>query len=167
MAPVDARGEVSSLGRFPRLCSQGAGVTIIGADSRVHPTSANSGASMSDGVVRVNQVFVPGGLPRHTYVPRTGKGIEEKLRQASDNLCKLVTVTGATKSGKTVMTSTIYPRGRAVWLDGGTFGTEEDLWSEVVEQLDAFTETAQSVETLGELGAEIRGQSRARHPRCG
>jgi hypothetical protein len=49
-------------------------------------------------------VFVPGGLPKHTYVPRSNLRLEEQLRAATDNLCKLVTVTGPTKSGKSVLT---------------------------------------------------------------
>ena len=58
---------------------------------------------------KVSNVFVPGGMPKHTYVERTQTEIKNKLSDAKDNLCKLVTLTGQTKSGKTVLTQTIFP----------------------------------------------------------
>jgi hypothetical protein len=54
-------------------------------------------------MIRYQDVFVPGGFPRHTYNPRVELQLEEKLAEVKDNLCKLVTVTGQTKSGKTVL----------------------------------------------------------------
>jgi|GEM_PF-5939652 hypothetical protein len=45
-----------------------------------------------------SQIFVPGGMPLHTYVARSERNLENKLRSATDNLCELVTITGATKS---------------------------------------------------------------------
>ena len=40
--------------------------------------------------LRTSDVFVPGGLPRHTYVPREARNLEQRLAAAKDNLCKLV-----------------------------------------------------------------------------
>jgi hypothetical protein len=93
-------------------------------------------------IIKVSRVFVPGGLPRHTYVPRSNRGLEVDLRRSADDSCKLVTVTGATKSGKTVLTQTMFPRGEAIWLDGGSYGSESELWSDVLDHLDEFTDVA-------------------------
>jgi hypothetical protein len=68
---------------------------------------------------KVSEVFVPGGLPKYTYVPRSARKLEEKLRQVSDNLCKIATVTGATKSGKTVLVRKLFDPVPKVWIDGG------------------------------------------------
>ena len=54
-------------------------------------------------MLRYQDVFVPGGFPRHTYNPRVDLQLEQRLAEVKDNLCKLVTVTGQTKSGKTVL----------------------------------------------------------------
>lgn len=51
-------------------------------------------------IYRTSEVFVPGGMPILTYVPRSDIKLEERLQSAEENLCKLVTVIGATKSGK-------------------------------------------------------------------
>ena len=70
--------------------------------------------------IRYQDIFVPGGFPRHTYNPRVDLQLEIKLAESKDNLCKLVTVTGQTKSGKTVLARRIFPPEETVWIDGGT-----------------------------------------------
>jgi hypothetical protein len=75
-------------------------------------------------IYRTNQIFVPGGMPTLTYVPRAEHNLEARLAEAKDNLCKLVTVTGSTKSGKTVLTNKVFPRSSSVWIDGGTVKEE-------------------------------------------
>jgi hypothetical protein len=104
-------------------------------------------------VVRMRKVFVPGGQPEHTYVSRTQLQLEPKLRAASDNLCKLVTVTGPTKCGKTVLTQKIFPRTQHIWIDGGSVDREEDLWTQIVDQLDLFTDIAKTSEDGSAAGA--------------
>jgi hypothetical protein len=105
------------------------------------------------GELRYTDVFVPGGFPRHTYNPRLELKIEERVRQVLQNLCKLVVVTGHTKSGKTVLVRSLLPREEAVWVDGGAVGAEEDFWTSIVDQLNLFQST-----DIGEedgTGAEI------------
>jgi hypothetical protein len=96
---------------------------------------------------RTNQVFVPGGMPTLTYVSRSERNLEEQLQAANDNLCKLVTVTGSTKSGKTVLTNRVFPRSSSVWIDGGTVKEEEDLWNFILEQIGGHSESTASDES--------------------
>jgi hypothetical protein len=107
------------------------------------------------GNLKYTDVFVPGGFPRHTYNPRLGLNLEATVRQVTDNLCKLVPVTGHTKSGKTVLVRSILPREDAIWVDGGGVGDEEDFWTTVIDQLDLFqtTEVAEEKEKSAELSA--------------
>jgi hypothetical protein len=91
-------------------------------------------------MLKYTDVFVPGGFPRHTYNPRNSKNLEARLGEVKENLCKLVTVTGHTKSGKTVLTRKILPTDDAVWVDGGAIGREDDLWGSVLEQLGAYSD---------------------------
>jgi len=77
--------------------------------------------------------------------------LEEKLAEGKDNLCKLVTVTGQTKSGKTVLTKKVFPREEAIWIDGGIVSAEDDFWDSIIEQLNLFQstekETSKGVDT--------------------
>jgi hypothetical protein len=105
------------------------------------------------------EVFVPGGFPRHTYNPRIELKLEEKLSEVRQNLCKLVTVTGQTKSGKTVLVRKVLPREEAVWIDGGVASTEEDFWQLIVDQLELFQDTEKS--SGQESARSISGEARA------
>ena len=89
-------------------------------------------------MLKYQDVFVPGGFPRHTYNPREELRLEHRLIEAKENLCKLVTVTGQTKSGKTVLCKHIFPSEDSVWIDGGTVSSEEDFWQVIIEQMDLF-----------------------------
>jgi hypothetical protein len=110
-------------------------------------------------VLRYHDVFVPGGFPRHTYNPRIELQLEERLTESRRNLCKLVTVTGQTKSGKTVLARKVLPRDECVWVDGGTVAAEDDFWEVVLEQLDLFQGTQEK--TSDETASTITGKGTA------
>lgn len=107
-------------------------------------------------MLKYQEVFVPGGFPRHTYNPRIELQLEQRLSESRRNLCKLVTVVGQTKSGKTVLARKVLPREDCVWVDGGTVAAEDDFWQVVLEQLDLFqgTQEQSSDETTSTVGAK-------------
>jgi hypothetical protein len=107
--------------------------------------------------LKTSEVFVPGGLPQYTYVPRAARNLEERLSATKDNLCKLVTLTGTTKSGKTVLASRVFPKERSVWVDGGTVSAEDDLWNFILDNLGGYTDlsTDQSKQITATLGGEF------------
>ena len=74
-----------------------------------------------------------------TYNPRSDKKIEEKVKRASENLSKLLMVTGPTKSGKTVVTNKIFSRDTSIWFDCGAYEKEDDLWEFILDELDGYT----------------------------
>lgn len=109
--------------------------------------------------LKYSEVFVPGGFPRHTYNPREPLSLESKLSEVCENLCKLVTVTGHTKSGKTVLTRKVLPPDTSVWIDGGVVADEEDFWSIILERLAAFQETSEGSEQ--ETASKIEAKASA------
>lgn len=108
----------------------------------------------------MTDVFVPGGLPKLTYNPRDEHRLENRLEEVKNNLCKLVMVTGLTKSGKTVLTKKIFPRDKVIWVDGGSFTNEDDFWAEINNQVDGFTEftATKSTSNTGTLGGGLEGE---------
>lgn len=112
---------------------------------------------------KVSQVFVPGGMPQHTYVDRADRDLENQLESVTENLCKLVTLTGATKSGKTVLVNKLFPRlnGENIWIDGGTIASENDLWSAILSSVDGYssTEKAKTEETGQRLAGDIEAEA--------
>lgn len=107
-------------------------------------------------MLRYHDIFVPGGYPRHTYNPRVDLRLEARLAEVKQNLCKLVTVTGQTKSGKTVLTRKVLPPEDSVWIDGGTISDEDDFWHLIIGQLELFqtTQTEGSATTTSTLGGK-------------
>lgn len=89
---------------------------------------------------RASRVFVPGGMPQLTYIERTEGEIRKRLEEVKDNLCKLVTLTGQTKSGKTVLTQTVFSSldPNNIWIEGGSINDENDLWSQILLALNAY-----------------------------
>jgi len=112
-------------------------------------------------VLKYQDVFVPGGFPRHTYNPRLSLGLEERIGEATQNLCKLVTVTGQTKSGKTVLVRKVLPTESAVWIDGGSASSEDEFWQVVVERLSLFQELEEESTDESKSGLEGKGSAEA------
>ncbi len=110
--------------------------------------------------MRYSEIFVPGGFPRHTYNPRPTRKLEDRLQEVADNLCKLATVTGHTKSGKTVLVRSVFSPEESIWVDGGTVSEEDDFWSAIIDQLGLFQSreqeevTTESSEVSGQVEAE-------------
>jgi len=109
--------------------------------------------------MRYQDIFVPGGLPKYTYNPRVELNLENRLSEVKDNLCKLVTVTGQTKSGKTVLTRKILPPEETIWIDGGVVSSEEDFWQVIIENLDLFQ--TMEKESSDESGSKFGGKGTA------
>jgi len=110
---------------------------------------------------RVAKVFVPGGLPKHTYFPRASLNLEGQLRAVKDNLCKVVTVTGPTKSGKTVLVRHIFVDDRPIYIDGGNISSLDDFWEIAADHLSVAVsrEEASIDESSGDIGGELAAEA--------
>jgi hypothetical protein len=86
---------------------------------------------------RLAEVFVPGGLPKLTYNPREELRLEERVRDYLDERYKILSLSGPTKSGKTVLLKTVLPP--AIWVSGGSIRTSGDFWEGVTDSLGAYT----------------------------
>ena len=106
--------------------------------------------------LKYQDIFVPGGFPRHTYNPREELRLEQRLAESKENLCKLVTVTGQTKSGKTVLAKQVFPSEDSIWIDGGTVSVEDDFWQVVIDALELFQRTSKQSQdaTTSKIGAK-------------
>lgn len=92
--------------------------------------------------LRVGEVFVPGGLPTITYNPRDELGLEQKVHDYLDEGHRILSVSGPTKSGKTVLLRSIVPD--AVWVSGGSVTAAADLWHAVADRLQVFTDLGET-----------------------
>jgi len=86
----------------------------------------------------VSDVFVVGRLPRVTYNPRDKRGFEAAVRAYLDDRGTVLSVSGATKTGKTVLLRSMVPD--AVWLSGGALDSVGGMWEQVADALDLWAE---------------------------
>lgn len=109
--------------------------------------------------MRATRVFISGGLPTVTYNPRTHLELENKLIDYIDTGYRLISVTGPTKSGKTVLCTKLLPRKNCVFLSGGAISNENDFWESILNELDIEIDDSISTgksKTIEE-GGEIEG----------
>ena len=59
--------------------------------------------------LQTKQVFTPGGQPTVTYIDRAHLGLESALKRAMARGFSIISVTGQTKSGKTVLCRKVVP----------------------------------------------------------
>lgn len=89
--------------------------------------------------LRPDDVFIPGGLPDTTYVPREHLSLEAHLIDWLDGRQKpLLSVSGPTKSGKTVLIRKVIDN--PIGLSGGAIDTADDFWAAICDELEVFTD---------------------------
>ncbi len=111
--------------------------------------------------ITVDDIFVPGGIPEHTYIARERHKLESRLQMAlSRGVNKLIVVTGMTKSGKTVLVNRVFPRNKAIWVDGGVASSEEEFWQSILLQMEGYTgvERTASRQSTYEISGGLEGE---------
>lgn len=93
---------------------------------------------------QLNEVFTPGGQPSVTYNDRAHLGLEPSLRKAIALGTTIVSLTGATKAGKTVLCRSVMEPFEYVWIDGGQIKTEEAMWAKICAELRLPAEIKES-----------------------
>jgi hypothetical protein len=84
-------------------------------------------------------VFVAGSAPGITYNPRTERHLERGLNQYLDQgPGRALTVSGPSKSGKTVLVERLLPRDQNIWIEGPDLTTVDLMWDRIVDWLGLY-----------------------------
>ena len=86
--------------------------------------------------MKTTEVFIAGGMPSVTYNPRTELGLENKLQDYLNTRHKLISITGPTKSGKTVLCRRNIDETQQILISGGEITSEDNFWELVLDQLN-------------------------------
>ena len=91
-----------------------------------------------------HDVFTPSSFPEHTYVARDGDDLEDKLRFAIKTKGQIVSVSGPSKSGKTVLVEKVVGKEKLVPVVGAGIREPDQVWTRVLDWFDApYNTTAQ------------------------
>jgi hypothetical protein len=104
--------------------------------------------------LKASEVFTPGSFPAHTYVERSGERLEEALRDAIDTPGQVVSLVGPSKSGKTVLVEKVVGRDSLITVTGAGIQSPDDIWTRVLDWMEAPTTHSKGSTTSGKVGAE-------------
>ena len=86
--------------------------------------------------LKASDVFTPGSFPTHTYVKRTEERLEQSLRDALDTPGQIISISGPSKSGKTVLVEHVVGRDDLIVVTGAGIEDPEALWKGVLDWMD-------------------------------
>jgi hypothetical protein len=110
--------------------------------------------------VDVHEVFTPTGVPTVTYVDREDHKLEEQLRSAIRTPGLIASLSGPSKSGKTVLINKVIPQENLIAISGAAIRNAESLWERVLNWMEAPSQTAVAsghtagVEASGKVGGK-------------
>ena len=106
-------------------------------------------------IISRNSVFVPGGQPSVTYVERAGLEIEHHFDRALAAPNQIVSLSGPTKSGKTVLCRRVLANREYVWMEGGQASSAKEVWDKICYELNFPSEIAVTDETEKKVEGNI------------
>lgn len=124
-------------------------------------------------MVKLSDVFVAGGFPSITYIARDEYQLESTMEDYLDARYKLLSISGSTKSGKTVLVRKTIPKRDSFWISGGQVIDLNSFWEMVLEKTGGYTsfsettsnnenivsgrEMTASIKPLG-MGGDVKSQ---------
>ena len=81
--------------------------------------------------LKYDDVFVPNDQPVHTYVPRNSKKLEDDLRDHMGTKNIVISISGPSKTGKTVLFKQIVTEDDIIPITGVSIKSEADFWTSV------------------------------------
>ena len=111
-------------------------------------------------MVRATSVFTPTDVPTITYVERMTRNYEQELRQAFTIPKMIVSISGPSKSGKTVLVSKVVTKDNLIHIYGATIKTAADLWINVLAWMGGATEITETngSKLAGGINATVGGK---------
>ena len=96
-----------------------------------------------------------GGQPTITYVERPAIHVELNLARAIATPNQIVSLSGPTKTGKTVLCRRILGQRQYVWIDGGQVQDVTGFWKKVAFELEIPNSTESETSDTSKVGASI------------
>lgn len=87
---------------------------------------------------KTRDVFIAGGTPIITYNPRADLQLETEVRSYLEQPGKALSVSGPTKSGKTVLVERFLGRQEAIWMHGSDLTDASAFWERIVDWMGLY-----------------------------
>jgi hypothetical protein len=104
-------------------------------------------------MVNATEVFTPTDVPTITYVERASRNYEDELRKAFKIPKMIVSISGPSKSGKTVLVSKVVAPDDLIHIYGASIKSADDLWRHVITWMGGPIQ--RSTTTGSNIGGQI------------
>jgi hypothetical protein len=105
--------------------------------------------------LKATDVFVPGAYPQYTYIERTNQNLESTLKDALSTPGQIVSLSGPSKSGKTVLVERVVGRDLLISVSGASIRDPEEIWQRALDWMDFPSSTSTSRSLGGSVGVEL------------
>ena len=111
--------------------------------------------------IAATEVFTPSAYPTHTYVHRDEDRLACRLRDALDTPGEVISVSGPSKSGKTVLVERVVGEDNLIPITGAGLRSGHDLWRRFATWLEVPTTTSISTGTSqsGTVAVQASGEA--------
>lgn len=103
------------------------------------------------------EVFTPNRYPEHNYVKRRDRNLEEKLQFGIETPGEIVSLSGPSKSGKTVLVNRVVGEDFLIVVQGAGINSPAELWDAVLDWMDAPSSTGRSSGSDTRVGGRVNG----------
>lgn len=110
--------------------------------------------------MRVFDVFTPTGVPTSTYVDRGHLDLEAQLRNAIRTPGMIASLSGPSKSGKTVLMRKVIDQDLLISISGAALKDPNFLWDRVLNWMEAPSQTVSGSTHAVEVEADVKGSVR-------
>lgn len=83
--------------------------------------------------IHATQIFTPSEYPKHTYINRNDDELEQRLREALETPGEVVSISGPSKSGKTVLVERVVGVDNLITISGAGIKDADHLWDRVLD----------------------------------
>jgi hypothetical protein len=111
--------------------------------------------------MRVYDVFTPTDVPTYTYVDRSAQNLESQLRNAIRTPGMIASLSGPSKSGKTVLIRKVISQDSLITVSGAAITEPGHLWDRVLNWMEAPSSTTHSTGHTfsGEVAAKVQASA--------
>jgi hypothetical protein len=115
-------------------------------------------------LAKVVAVFTPNDVPTFTYVERASRNLEQRLREAFSVPKMVISLSGPSKSGKTVLVNKVIDPNNLIPLTGSTIRSPDELWSNALAWMEAPTARTEKSSSTITFSAEAQAEGKAGIP---
>lgn len=115
----------------------------------------------------IEDVFRPASYPTYTYINRKfdrDNTYESKLKRALRSSGRLISITGASKTGKTVLCHSVIDDDKIIDLSGAQIQAKDDFWNQIAEKISIPAEIQTTTTLQDSTSRTLQGNASLKLP---